>query len=90
MSKAKGLPATTKNKKAKKKRKIYSFLDCQSILQVVDFPDHTTDIQEQTHKIVSSNVVSDITKELFLYRLVKEIVTRSSRSRTPRKFLKDK
>jgi ribosomal protein L7Ae-like RNA K-turn-binding protein len=62
----------TREQKKKKKRKLpTSFLECQSVLQVVDFPSGAS---TKEHQMVSSNALNDVTKEIFLERLVKEIV----------------
>lgn len=87
--------SSTKTKKTRKRRKVNSFLGCQTITQVLDFPSlvepsdsnkRICGIVAQPHKTISSHVVSEITKEVFLDRLVKEIVSRFSPSRTPRRL----
>jgi ribosomal protein L7Ae-like RNA K-turn-binding protein len=56
-------------KKRSKKRKLFiprSFLECQSLTHVVGFPPQ--------NELVTTHVASDLVKELFLDRFVKEIV----------------
>ena len=68
------------NGKKTKKRKLFSprsFLECQSITHVVGFPPQ--------HELVTTPVVSDFVKELFLERFVKEIVKPFQPERTTKK-----
>eukprot|EP00980_Cylindrotheca_fusiformis_P024175 scaffold11589_cov117-Cylindrotheca_fusiformis.AAC.9 len=62
----------SRQQQRRKKRKLpKSFLECHSLLQVVDFPSAE---KSQEHRLVCSNAVNDVTKEILLGRLVKEIV----------------
>jgi ribosomal protein L7Ae-like RNA K-turn-binding protein len=61
-----------REQRKKKKRKLpSSFLECQSVLQVVDFPSNSS---TNEHQMVSSDALNEGTKEILLERLVKEIV----------------
>lgn len=63
--------SSNKKRKTKKKTKApTSFLDATTLLQVVDFPSRQPFAEHDTTK---SEVVSDVVKELFLDRFVKEI-----------------
>jgi ribosomal protein L7Ae-like RNA K-turn-binding protein len=59
-------------KSKKRKRKLpTSFLDCPSLAQVVGFPSSS---KKKQHDIISTQVASDVVKEIFFERFVKEIV----------------
>ena len=59
----------------KRKRKLAtSFLDCPSLVQVLGFPSSEFLSGQQEQDYVATPVASDVTKGIFLDRLVKEIV----------------
>jgi ribosomal protein L7Ae-like RNA K-turn-binding protein len=65
-----GKPPEPKKSKKRKRKLPTSFLDCASLVQVVDFPSATG----KKGKLITTEVASDVVKEIFLERLVKEIV----------------
>jgi ribosomal protein L7Ae-like RNA K-turn-binding protein len=59
----------SKKTKSKKRSLPTNFLDCRSLVQVPSFPS-----LEEASEIISSEVISDVGKQIFLERLVKEVV----------------